>query len=185
MKRRLKKYIPNEFKQSVFEIEFLVLYEKGFKLVFLDIDNTLIKYTTNYATNEVKELIKEIETIGFEIIFISNNYYKRVFEFTKEFKFPFVHYALKPLKLGFKRGLRKTSKKYKKGEILLVGDQLMTDIKGANKMGFYSVLVNPIEKKTDVWTTKINRFFERRIIKKVKIKHPEIYERSLKEYENL
>lgn len=186
MKVRLKKYIPNEFNESIFEIDFLTLYKKGYRLLFIDIDNTLVSYTEKTPTDEVMEFIKKLKDIGFEVIFISNNYYKRVSVFSAPFgDIPFVHYALKPLKRGFKKGLKKASKQYKKEEVIAIGDQLMTDIKGANKMGFYTILVRAIEKKTDVLSTRINRFFERRILKKVKKKHYEDYKRTLKQYESM
>ena len=48
--------------------------------------------------------------------------------------------------------------------MLMVGDQIMTDIRGANAAGIRNVLVQPIV-DTDGWNTRINRFFERKIMK--------------------
>lgn len=186
MSKKLKQYLPNEYKESVYEIDFLTLYEQGFRLVFLDIDNTLANYKTKLPTKENIELVSKIQEIGFEVILISNNYYKRVSKFSEPFgDVPFVHWALKPFKRGYKKGLKLASKAYTKEEIITVGDQLFTDVKGSNKMGFYSILVKPIEKKTDVFTTKINRFFERRKLRKIKKKFPKEYEERLKQYESL
>lgn len=186
MNKRLKRYIPNEFKESIFKIDFLTLYEQGFRLLFIDIDNTLVSYTEKIPTKEVHELIENLKEMGFEIILISNNYHKRVSKFAAPLiDIPFVHYALKPFKRGFKKGLKMASQKYEPSEVIAIGDQLMTDIKGANKLGFYSVLVKAIEQKTDVLSTRINRFFERRILKKLKRKYKEEYERTLKQYENM
>ena len=50
-------------------------------------------------------------------------------------------------------------------EIAVIGDQVMTDVWGANRSGMYSILVEPIN-ENDIWVTKINRMFERRILKK-------------------
>ena len=52
-------------------------------------------------------------------------------------------------------------------------------------MGFYNILVRPIEKKTDVITTKINRFFEKKKLRKIKNKYPKLYEERLKDYESM
>ncbi len=186
MKDKLKKYIPNQFNESIFEIDFLSLYKEGYRLLFIDIDNTLVSYTEETPTEEVLKLVEDLRKIGFEIILISNNYYKRVSIFAAPFgDIPFIHYALKPFKRGFKKGLKMFNNKYKKDEVIAIGDQLMTDVKGANKMGFYSILIRAIEKKTDVLSTRINRFFERRVLKKVKKKHYEQYEKTLKQYENM
>lgn len=185
MSKKLKRFIPNEYKESVYEIDFFALYEQGFRLAFIDIDNTLANYKTELPTKENLELVDEIQQIGFEVILISNNYYKRVSKFSEPFGVLFVHWALKPLKRGYKKGLKKASRDYKKEEVLTVGDQLATDIKGSNKMGFYSILVKPIEKKTDVFTTKINRCREQRILKKIKKKYPKKYKDRLEKYESL
>mgnify|MGYP001144460097 CR=1 FL=1 len=56
---------------------------------------------------------------------------------------------------------------YKKEEIACIGDQLLTDIWGANRMDFTSILVNPIG-KTDFTLTKLNRFIETSIYDKLK-----------------
>lgn len=186
MSNKLRNYIPNEFEESIYEIDFLNLYEKGIRLLLIDIDNTLASYTTPLPTTENQELIEKLREIGFEVILISNNNKKRVSKFARGFKdIEYVHFALKPLKRGYKKALKKASKPYEKEEVASIGDQLMTDIKGTNKMGFYSILVRAIEIKTDVITTKINRFFERRKLKRIKKKYKDLYEEVLKDYESM
>ena len=75
---------------------------------------------------------------------------------------PFVSRAMKP----FARGLKIAVKRYglKKHETVLVGDQLMTDVASANNFGIRCILVKPLV-KSDAWNTKINRFLEN-IVKK-------------------
>ena len=51
---------------------------------------------------------------------------------------------------------------FKDNEIACIGDELLIDIYGANRMGFLSILVNPISYE-DYFITKFNRFFERKI----------------------
>lgn len=183
MRSRLRKYIPNQFAESIEEIDFFWLYEQGIRLLLIDIDNTLASYKTLLPTEENLKLVENLKKIGFEVILISNNSYKRVSAFTKPFNdVAFVHAALKPLKRGYKKALKKANKTYKKEEVATIGDQLMTDVKGTNKMGFYSILVKPIARKTDVFTTKINRFFENKKLKKIKKKYPKEYEETLKDY---
>ena len=52
----------------------------------------------------------------------------------------------------------------KPSEIAAVGDQLLTDIFGANRLGITSILVNPIS-TSDFKVTRGNRFIENMIIK--------------------
>ena len=49
--------------------------------------------------------------------------------------------------------------KLKPSQIATVGDQLLTDIWGSNRMEFTSILVNPMG-TTDYALTKINRLIE-------------------------
>ncbi len=63
--------------------------------------------------------------------------------------------------------MKKASKGYEKSEILIVGDQLMTDIWGGNKFKIYSILVDPIDASTDKKVAKwINRRIEKSRLKK-------------------
>lgn len=185
VKKGIRKYIPDYYNESIFDIDFLKFYNKGIRFIFLDIDNTIAKYTEQNPSVEIKELIENLDNIGFEIIIISNNYKKRIQQYCQPLNLKYISYALKPLKRGYRKGLKIASRKYQQKEILAIGDQLMTDVKGANKMGYYTLLVNPLERKTDVVTTKINRLFEKRRIKKIKDRYPEIYETRIKKYENL
>ena len=49
-----------------------------------------------------------------------------------------------------------------------MGDQLVTDISGFNKLGVDSILVKTIDQKNQKWYTKINRLREKNILKKIK-----------------
>lgn len=186
MSNKLRKYIPNQFKESIYEVDFLTLYTNGYRLLLLDIDNTLASYEEALPTKDNLKLVDSLKEIGFEIIFVSNNYKKRVSEFAAPFgDVKYVSFATKPWKRGYKKALKLAKKSYDKSEVVSIGDQLLTDIKGSKKMSFYCILVRPIAKKTDVLTTKINRFFEKRILKKIKKKYPDIYEEVLKDYERV
>ena len=73
--------------------------------------------------------------------------------------------ASKPSKKSFEKVLEKY--KYSITEVAIIGDQLLTDIVGGNKVGITTVLVNPVSSKDPFWT-KPNRFFEKKIMKKLK-----------------
>lgn len=180
---RLLKKIPNEYYKSVFKIDFLSLKSRGIKLLLIDIDNTLVSYDDPVPTKEVDELINELLKLDFEIVLISNNNFKRVSLFANHNNLKFVSKALKPLKKGYKRALKLVEGTYLNKEVCVIGDQLYTDILGGNKMGFYTILIKPVKVKTDVWTTKINRYRENKLINKVKKKYPNIYNEVLKDYE--
>ena len=70
--------------------------------------------------------------------------------------------SLKPSR----RGLRLAQEKLglPKEQILMVGDQVMTDVLASNRFGVRNVLVKPIL-ASDAWNTKLNRFIELNIMK--------------------
>ena len=75
-----------------------------------------------------------------------------------------------------KKALKKIMKKHnvKNNQIAVIGDQLVTDILGFNRLGVYSILVKTIDKKTQKWYTKINRIREIKILKEIKKINPNI-----------
>jgi len=62
-----------------------------------------------------------------------------------------------------------------KDKVVVIGDQLMTDIWAANRFGVYNILVNPIKKKTEKWYTKINRRTEHKMLGKIKSNYSQKY----------
>ena len=74
----------------------------------------------------------------------------------------------KPLKKGFDKKLSKL--KCNVNEVAIIGDQMMTDIVFGNKAGITTILIKPLSKKEPIWT-KINRFMERKKMKKLRDKN--------------
>jgi len=61
--------------------------------------------------------------------------------------------------------------------VMVIGDQVMTDIYGAKRMGFHAILVDAINRETERWYTRINRWFERLTLKRIERKDPDYYHR--------
>ncbi len=172
---KTKQFIPTEFHDSFFDIDFQQLYKSGKRIILTDLDNTLISYEENKPTKVILDKIKELETMGFEVVLISNNSTSRIVDFCEGTNLKGFGNARKPLKIGFKRALNSTSLNNKE-KTIIVGDQLMTDIFGANRFKVDSILVNPLKKKTEKWYTKINRKIENRMLIKIKKKYKETYQ---------
>ncbi len=164
---KTKKFIPNEFHNSFFDIDFNALYNKGYRVILSDLDNTLISYDESLPTKELLKKFEELKTIGFELVLISNNVPSRIEKFTKDIELTGFANARKPLLIGIKKALNSSQLK-DIDKTVIIGDQLMTDIWAANRFGAYSVLVNPIKKKTEKWYTKINRRTEYKMLDKIK-----------------
>ncbi|WP_090871626.1 YqeG family HAD IIIA-type phosphatase [Oceanobacillus limi] len=170
----LKRFLPNEHVKSIFDIRPKSLKEKGIKGVITDLDNTLVAWDVREATPEVKNWFKEMQDEGIKVTIISNNKEDRVKFFSEPLNTPYVFSARKPLRRAFKIAAKEMG--LKREEIVVIGDQLLTDVLGGNSAGLHTILVVPIV-ETDEKITRINRTIERRILsyfrKKGKIKWEE------------
>ena len=177
------KFIPTIYKETVFDVDYIKLYESGIRLILTDLDNTLVSYKDDVVSEKLLEFINERKNEGFEVMIISNNSSeKRVKEFAEKLDIKYISKAMKPLKGGFKKILKKASRKYNPDEIVAIGDQLMTDVFAANRMNYTSILVKAIDRKTETWTTRFNRALEKYVLKRIMKKHQKLYEEKLKFY---
>lgn len=164
---KTKNFIPDYYYPNFSEIDFKFLKDKGKSIIFLDIDNTIMTYLEKTPTKSILENINKAIELGFEIILVSNNSEKRVSEFANKMNFKYISRAIKPFKKGFKKAL-KLINKHSKEDIIFIGDQLITDIFGANRMKITNLLVNPLKTTTEHWYTKINRCLENSVLKSIR-----------------
>ena len=176
-----QKCIPHAYHASIFEIPYQTLKETGIKSLFFDLDNTIIAYDETVLSDKHVAFFKTLQK-DFKIVIISNSHYHRVKGALINFDVPFVWYAKKPLKSGFKKALKLAGSK--KEETLLIGDQLMTDVFGATRFGILSILVKSVKRKSDRKITQFNRKLERIFLKKIEKNLPDLYEERLKAYVN-
>lgn len=153
-----KKFIPKYHYASIYDINYKKFKDLGIKTIMFDLDNTLIPYHEKLPNAKLNDLKKLLLNLELEIILVSNSKKERVSNFAFAFDIPYIKFAKKPFKKGFKQALALTSAK--KEEVLFIGDQLLTDIFGSNRMGFSSLLVDPINRETEALITKINRVIE-------------------------
>lgn len=182
---KYKKFIPSFVFNSILDIDLEDLKNKGIKLILSDLDNTLISYAQSMPDDRVFEFKKRLDDLGFEFIIVSNSRKDRVNAFADALGVKCVKFSTKPLKRGIKKAIKTVaSKKYQNNEVILIGDQILTDILGANRCKINSGLVLPVDIKTDKRPTRFNRFFEQKILNRIKKKNPEAY-KSLKEFDEL
>ncbi len=175
-----EKFIPTIYKETIFDVDYIKLYESGIRLILTDLDNTLVSYKESNVDDALAKWIIDRKSEGFEVMIISNNSCReRVKDFAERLDILYLAKAYKPLKCGFKKILKKASKKYMPNEIVAIGDQLMTDVFAANRMNYTSILVKAIDRKTEKWTTRFNRMLETHVLKRIKNKHPNLYEQYL------
>ena len=137
----LKKFYPFEYVDSVFDIDYNKLYQKGYRGIVFDIDNTLVPHGKD-STKEVDELFKNIHDKGFKTLLLSNNGKSRIERFNKNINSLYIDNADKPKPHNYNKAIEMMG--LKKEEVVFIGDQVFTDIYGANRSGIDSILVKYI-----------------------------------------
>jgi len=138
----LKQLFPYEYVESVFAINYTNLYNLGFRALIFDIDNTLVHHGDN-STNEIDNLFKRLYSIGFKTLLLSNNSEERIKRFNVNIGSPYIFDADKPNPSCFIKAVEMLG--VDKKEAIVIGDQIFTDILGANRSGIASILVKFIQ----------------------------------------
>src|SRR5699024_2453578 len=100
----IKKYfMPNEYVQSIFQIDIDKLAEYGVKVIVTDLDNTLVVWDVADTNEAVKTWFEEVRQKGITITIVSNNNEKRVGSFSKSLKVDYIFKAKKPRGRAFDR----------------------------------------------------------------------------------
>ena len=153
---------PDLYINNVKEIEYEFLKERNIKGLILDVDNTLIDYYKNMPEG-VEEWCKDLQDKNIKFCIASNsNKKEKVKSVSEKLGIPYIFFAKKPLKMGLNKA--KKIMKLESSEVAVVGDQIFTDVLGANRCKMFSILVDPIEEK-DIFITVIKRPIEN-LIKK-------------------
>ena len=153
----LKRLYPDEYRASAYIIDYEKMYQRGYRGILFDIDNTLVPHNAPVDERAIR-LFERLREIGFVCCFISNNRENRVKSFNEEIGSLSIYDANKPSKSGFLRGMELMGTDVE--NTFMVGDQLFTDVWGANNAGLYCVLVKPIHPK-EKWTIVLKRVLER------------------------
>lgn len=154
-------WFPKEYVNSIYEIDYGQLYQKGIRGLLFDIDNTLAPYYIQDSEPTTIRLFQELKEKGFKICLVSNNNEERVLRFNQNLKVFSIPHAKKPLTRALKKGmsLMETQRK----DTAMIGDQVFTDIWSGNRLNLYTILVVPITQK-DEWMTAIKRGIEKKVI---------------------
>lgn len=153
--------MPNEYVKSIFDIHPAALKKQGVKGIITDLDNTLVAWDVKDATPEVIEWFALMVEQGIRVTIISNNKLDRVKAFSEPLDIPYVFSARKPLTRAFKTVAKEME--LQEDEVVVIGDQILTDVLGGNRAGFYTILVVPVV-KSDARITRINRRLERIVL---------------------
>lgn len=153
---------PDYYFDKVTDITVEFLQENKIQGILLDVDNTLIDFDRNLLEG-AEDWVNQMKQNHIQCMILSNtNKVDKVTAVAEILDLPYLYFAKKPFKRGFQKA--KAQLGLKEENMAVVGDQIFTDVIGANRSKMLSILVNPIAKK-DIWVTKLKRPLEEWIVK--------------------
>lgn len=157
----LSRLYPDEYLDSTYGIDYESLYQKGYRGVIYDIDNTLVPHGAPADDRAVRHFEK-LRAMGYQFCLISNNKEPRVASFAEGIGGAFYVYdAHKPSRKAYLEAVSKM--KLRRNQVFFVGDQIFTDVYGAKRAGLYSILVKPIHPKEEIQIV-LKRYLEKIVL---------------------
>ena len=135
--------IPRGVYPSVTALEPQALAAKGVRLVLADLDNTLAPYKVPHPAPEMVAWKEALDRAGIRLFLLSNSRKPlRARIFAEALGIPYQGHSGKPRRGGYFKAMERMGAK--PGETVMVGDQIFTDVLGANRAGIVPLLVEPI-----------------------------------------
>ena len=134
--------LPKVIAPALTDVDGALLRRLGAELLMLGFDNTIVPYTTSVPTQEMERWLDWAKCSGVQVCVVSNSRKERVKVFCRHYGIDCITHARKP----FSQGIRQCLERYgiQARHAALVGDQIYTDVLGANRMGVTSILVSAI-----------------------------------------
>lgn len=158
------RFVPDAYILDFTSFDDINCMQLGKRVVACDIDNTLVAHDVEEADEKAISFLTHLKQQGYRVILVSNNWKSRVSKFAKSVNLPYIAFAKKPLPFVFYQIKKKMNCELK--EIVLLGDQMLTDVFGAKMAQVFVVLCDPLVKR-DLTYTKFNRLIETWICKQL------------------
>ncbi len=140
-------FFPGEYIDSTYVIDFDKLYERGYRGVIFDVDNTLVPHGAP-ADERAVALFAHLKELGYQCMLLSNNKEPRVKMFNDAVQVRYIYNAGKPMPRNYRKAMEQMGTTCE--NTLFVGDQIFTDVMGANIAGIRTILVKPIHPKEEI-----------------------------------
>jgi len=154
-----ERLLPHMRVNTIYDIDLSALKKRGVRGIITDLDNTLVGAREPLATPELVSWLDDVREQGFQVVIVSNNNSTRVAKFAEPLGIAFIHAARKPANKAFRRALEVL--KLSAEQTVVIGDQMMTDVLGGNRMGLQTILVRPIAPNDEGIMTRFNRRLEK------------------------
>ena len=151
--------IPKQLCRSIYHLDLEKLRSRGIRVLFADLDNTLARYSERTPSPELRRWAARLEEQGIVLFVLSNSRKAtRADQFCTSLGIPYLKHAGKPKRGGFQRAMERNQARPE--ECAIVGDQIFTDILGANLKRVRGIFVYPIEHEKTAFF-KLKRWAEK------------------------
>ena len=140
--------IPDVILNSLTELTPELLSAQGVSFLMMDFDNTIVPYTTDVPTEPMRAWLEQMKSSNIRLCVVSNSKKPRVVTFCKTYGLDCVTHAKKPFQKGISECLARFH--LRPETAALVGDQIYTDVLGANCAQLTSILISAIDNHT-IW----------------------------------
>lgn len=151
---------PGEYIDSTYRIDYDRLYNEGYRGIIFDIDNTLVPHGAP-ADERAILLFTHLKELGYQCMLLSNNKEPRVKMFNDAVHVKYIYKAGKPKPSGYRRAMDELGTDV--SNTFFVGDQIFTDVCGANLAGIRTFLVKPIHPKEEIQIV-LKRYLEKVVL---------------------
>lgn len=161
--KAFKPFCPVSAYHSLESIPLEGLHNRGKKLILLDVDNTLVLWKGEDFTPEVLAWIEEAKGLGFHLCILSNTRHpERLKRLSTILGIKAMRDRFKPSTKMYLMALKEFD--VTADEAVMVGDQILTDILGANRSGIEGIWVHRIHEREFIGT-RFNRQIEKLILR--------------------
>jgi len=160
-------FYPDLHLDSAYSVDYEGLFEKGYRGLIFDIDNTLVEHGAP-ANEKAMALFERLKAIGYKCVLLSNNKEPRVKSFNDQVQVQYIFKAGKPKPAGYRKAMEMIG--CDESNTVFIGDQIFTDVMGANLAGIYTILTMPIDPKEEIQIV-LKRYLEKPIIASFDRKH--------------
>lgn len=162
------RFAPDIYVESLAGLDWQAFFQKGYRLLLVDVDNTLQKHGLKEIDQAALTELQRMLSAGFKVAVISNAKPKRAESLRAAIRragldLPVYGYAKKP---SPKRLLEACADAHEAiADTLMLGDQVFTDVRAGKKAGATSILVKPISPH-EPWYIRLKRAGERLVLRK-------------------
>lgn len=161
----MKFLMPTYYFDKVFDVGLDFWSDNGIKGILFDIDNTLEPYATELPGEKTLNLLNDLKQKQIQIAIISNNHKERVEKFASPLNIDFYFESLKPRTENIFLAIEKMG--LSKNEVIIIGDQLFTDIWAGNRAGIKSMFVNKLSDSESLFI-RLKRLLELPVVRKIR-----------------